>query len=170
MSYQELSSHRLILLKPSDNYVNDLYYLRTHPSVNKYIQRIPSKSIDEVTAFIEKTRTNIHNNQSYYWFIVEKNNAKFTGTICLWNFSKDQKTAEIGYELLPEHQGKGFMNEALGLVLKFGLEILKLQVIEAYTHKDNHNSIKLLKKNGFQKSVNNPTNNDINNNVFELKK
>jgi ribosomal-protein-alanine N-acetyltransferase len=41
------------------------------------------------------------------------------------------------------------MTEALNAVVKYGFEMLHLQLIEAYTHRENANSIKLLVKNGF---------------------
>ena len=64
----------------------------------------------------------------------------------MWNFSSDRKTAELGYDLLPEFFNKGIMSEALQQVILFGQETLKLNTIEAYTHQDNSNSIKLLEK------------------------
>ena len=52
-------------------------------------------------------------------------------------FSKDQKTAEIGYDLHPQFHKKGIMTEALSCILNYGFKNLELENIEAYTHKEN---------------------------------
>ena len=66
------------------------------------------------------------------------------GTISLWKFSEDKKTAEVGYDLNPVFHNKGIMTEALNCVLKYGFTQLQLDKIEAYTHKENQASRKLL--------------------------
>ena len=57
--------------------------------------------------------------------------------------------AEIGFELLPDFQGKGFMHEAIEKVLAYCFDVIQLQSIEAYAHADNEGSIKVLERNGF---------------------
>lgn len=71
------------------------------------------------------------------------------GSISLWNFSEDRKTAEVGYDLGTAFQGMGIMNEALVSILDFGFKELSLETIEAYTHRNNEKSKKLLKNCGF---------------------
>ena len=75
------------------------------------------------------------------------------GTICLWNFSDKENKSEIGYELLPQFQGKGIMQEAFLAVLKFAFEVLQLNMIEAWTVAQNENSIKILKRNHFVRNA-----------------
>ena len=57
----------------------------------------------------------------------------------------------IGYELLPAFQGQGIMQEATSKVIAFGLDVIGLKAIEAYTHLENENSSNLLKKFNFKK-------------------
>lgn len=64
----------------------------------------------------------------------------------MWNFSKNNKTSEVGYDLNPIFQGKGIMNEALKSVVDFGFSKLNLNKIEEFTHKENESSKRLLKK------------------------
>jgi ribosomal-protein-alanine N-acetyltransferase len=59
--------------------------------------------------------------------------------------------AEIGYELLPDFQGKGIMQEAASKVIKFGVQYIGLNSIEAYTHSKNEKSTRLLEKLNFKK-------------------
>lgn len=60
----------------------------------------------------------------------------------MWNFSKNNKTSEVGYDLNPIFQRKGIMNEALKSVVDFGFSKLNLNKIEEFTHKENESSLK----------------------------
>ena len=91
------------------------------------------------------------------------------GTVCLWNFSLDNKIAEIGYELIPDYQKKGFMTEAVNSVVNFAFNHLKLDKIEAYTHKENENSKKLLLTSNFNLNINKKDLNNITNVIYEIK-
>ena len=74
---------------------------------------------------------------------------KLIGTICLFDFSDDNLKSEIGYELLPEFQGKGIMQEATLKVMDFGIQRIGLNLIKAYTHSENQSSTRLLEKFNF---------------------
>lgn len=71
------------------------------------------------------------------------------GTICLWNFSDDRSEAEVGFELLPEFQGKGLMSEALDSVIDFCFSRINFEIINADVHMDNQKSVGLLKRYNF---------------------
>lgn len=170
MRYQELYSSRLNLIKPSRLYIEDLFLIRSNHLVNKFIRREKPKAKEDIIPFIDTIRTNIKTDKAYYWCIQEKNLKKIIGTICLWNFSKDKKTAEIGYELHPDFQNQGFMNEAINMVMEFGFNVLHFLIIEAYTHKQNISSINLLKKNSYHQKIDKLNKDNLNNVVFEIKR
>jgi [ribosomal protein S5]-alanine N-acetyltransferase len=88
---------------------------------------------------------------SIYWAITLSDTDKLIGTICLFDFSDDNLKAEIGYELLPNFQGKGIMQEATSKVIDFGIQLIGLHFIEAYTHSENQASTKFLEKFNFKK-------------------
>ena len=146
-----LKTERLILrqLRSSDD--EEIFALRSNDTVNKYLDRKPAKSIDDAKNFINTINENIRRNDSIYWAITLNDTDKIIGTICLFNFSDDHSKAEIGYELLPHFQGKGFMQEASSKVIRFGFQHVGLQTIEAYTHSENHSSTRLLEKLNFKR-------------------
>lgn len=146
-----LTTGRLHLreLKPSDD--KEIFALRSSEQVNKYLDRKPSGSIDDARNFIQAITENIQRNDSIYWVITEEGTDKLVGTICLFNFSEDHSKAEIGYELLPDFQGGGIMQEAASKVIHFGFEHVGLASIEAYTHSGNHSSTRLLETLNFKK-------------------
>jgi RimJ/RimL family protein N-acetyltransferase len=57
---------------------------------------------------------------------------------------------EIGFAYLPEFRGKGFALEAAAAVLNFAQQSLGLDRLTALTAPDNHASMKLLEKLGFE--------------------
>ena len=130
---------------------NEIFALRSNENVNKYLDRKPSKSIDDAKTFIQTINENIKSNNSIYWAITLNGTNKLIGTICLFDFSADNLKAEIGYELLPEFQGKGIMQEAISKVIDFGIQHIGLNSIEAYTHSENQSSTRLLEKFNFKK-------------------
>jgi ribosomal-protein-alanine N-acetyltransferase len=135
--------------------------LRCDPSVNKYLDRPTSTSVEEAVAFIQKINISVSNHESLYWAITLDKSNSLIGTICLWNLSEDRTSADVGYELMPDHQQKGIMNEALKCVINYGFETMLLKKIDACTHPDNADSIKLLQKNGFQQHGKLPESNEL---------
>ncbi len=148
--FPEMETGRLILrqLKESDS--PEIFFLRTDEGVNRYIERPKPENINGARDFILKTNNGIKQNEMIDWAITLKDAHNLIGTICLWNISKDKTRAEVGFELKPEYQGRGIMNEAFVKVLAFGFKSILLASIDAFTHKDNISSIKLLKRNQFE--------------------
>ena len=146
-----LKTGRLTLRQLVSSDVNEIFALRSNENVNKYLDRKPSKSIDDAKIFIETINKNIQSNNSIYWAITLNGTDKLIGTICLFDFSDDNLKAEIGYELLPDFQGKGIMQEAISKVIDFGAQHIGLNSIEAHTHSENQSSTRLLEKFNFKK-------------------
>jgi [ribosomal protein S5]-alanine N-acetyltransferase len=153
-----LKTERLTLRQLSVNDDKEIFALRSDKQVNKYINRGPSNTIEDARKFIQKIAEVVRQNEGIYWAITLTNNDKLAGTICLFNFSNENDQAEIGYELLPAFQGQGIMQEAASKVISFGLDIIGLKTIEAYTHLENENSSKLLEKYNFRKQENTDSN------------
>ncbi len=147
--FPDISTERLLLrnLKLSDD--NEIHFLRSDAEVNKHIDRPLSKSIYDAREFITKINSGIEESKWVFWAITKKDEEKLIGTICLWNFSNDKLTAEVGFELLPEYQGKGFIGEALKNIIEYGFSELNLDKIEGYTNQKNTPSIKVMEKYNF---------------------
>ncbi|GAB2942385.1 hypothetical protein GCM10027048_03700 [Hymenobacter coalescens] len=101
--------------------------------------------------FIRAINENVQRDESIYWGITLGDDKKLIGTICLYSFSKDNTTAEIGFELLPDFQRKGIMQEAAQKVVDFGFKDIGLNSIEAYSHFENQESTRLLERLGFNR-------------------
>jgi|SRR5215203_2350295 len=146
-----LKTERLTLRQLISSDDKEIFALRSDDNVNKYLGRKPSKSIDDARNFIQTINENIQKNNSIYWAITLNGTDKLIGTICLFGFSNDNSKVEIGYELLPDFQGKGIMQEATSKVIHFGFQHVGVNSIEAHTHTDNQSSTRLLEKLNFKK-------------------
>ena len=150
-SFPSMETKRLSLRQLDMNDENEIFALRSDDIVNKHLGRPKAKSIQDARDFITKIKAGVNNNQSLFWAISFKEEEKLIGTICLWNFSEQRDTAEIGYELLPPFHGKGIMQEAFLKVIEFGFDTLQLKKIEAWTVTQNDGSIKILERNHFKR-------------------
>jgi len=147
--FTSLSTERLLLrqLRVTDDMA--ISALRSDERVNQYIKRQKQLSIDGAKAFVEKINNSIAQSKCLYWAICLKDNPDLIGTICLWNFTEDETTAEVGYELNPSFHKQGIMTEALSCIIHYGFQIIGFKMLEALTNKDNESSVRLLEKHHF---------------------
>jgi ribosomal-protein-alanine N-acetyltransferase len=106
-----LVSERLTLRKLSKRDSEEILKLRSDKEINKFLDRKPSKTVDDALNFINSINEN-EGEELFYWAITKTDEDKLIGTICLFDFLDDVKKCEIGYELLTEYQGQGIMIEA----------------------------------------------------------
>lgn len=152
LTFPILTTERLTLRRISINDLQDVYDLRTDLQINKFLGRDLCTSLDDAKKFINVVNDNIDKGSSYYWAITLTNTKQFAGTICLFDFSTENKSCEIGYELMVKFQRNGIMQEALQKVIDFVFQTLKVNTIVASTHIDNKSSINLLLKFNFLRS------------------
>jgi len=144
----KISTDKLILKPVELSDLQNMYNLRTNPQVAKYIERDINKNLEDIRQFIELVKKN-----NFYFTINTIVPSEFIGTITLWNIDRSTNYAEIGYELLPQFQGKGLMSEAVKSILDYAFNEAGFEYIEAYTHRENIASKKLLERVGFKLAV-----------------
>lgn len=166
----KLETERLLLKEINEGHVEDILRIRSNEIINKYVHRNPPQNNYDALEFILTIQKRTADNQTFYWGISLKDQPNLIGTICLWNFSEDRTTAEVGYELLPEYHRKGIMSEALSAVLDFSFNELQLLEIVAMTDKLNENSKLLLLKHHFVLEEGREDEGFTDNLVFSLKK
>src|SRR6266700_2878687 len=130
----------------------EILTLRSDSEINKYLDRQVSNTIEDARNFINKVNENINKNDPLYWAITLGDKNILVGTICLFSFSDENGKCEIGYELLTNFQGQGIMKEAAEKVIDYTFNTIQVQKVEAFIHRDNQNSIKLLEKFSFRNS------------------
>ncbi|MEO6039390.1 MAG: GNAT family N-acetyltransferase [Saprospiraceae bacterium] len=148
-----LITERLTIRQLLLNDAQNIFALRSDSEINKYLDRQPSKTVEDARNFINNVTEKIKKNESIYWAITLTESKIFVGTICLFEFLDKHNKCEIGYELLSNFHGKGIMKEATSKVIEYAVQTMKVQTIEAFTHKNNQSSTKLLGKLEFRKSI-----------------
>jgi ribosomal-protein-alanine N-acetyltransferase len=147
--FPELATARFRLRQLTKDDENEIFALRSNDFINQFLDRPKANTLDDARNFISKITNGIATNEAIFWVVTPKDEARFLGTICLWQISKKDAKAEIGYELLPVNHGKGIMQEVIPEVIRYALEEMKLHSIEAELSPRNVKSVRLLEKNGF---------------------
>ena len=126
-----------------------IFEMRSDLENMKFVKMSPYENTERALKFIKNVEKDMDQGKVFYWVLELEGTLNAIGTICLWSFSKDRKNAEIGYEILPSMQGKGYADDALKAVIKFAKNELMLMQIDAVTHENHEASIRLLTNNNF---------------------
>lgn len=167
VTFPILTTARLTLRPLSAGDSHAIFDLRSDPEINNYLDRQQCNTTEDALNFIIKINNSIEKHKALYWAITLTDTKTFAGTICLFDFSSEKNSCEMGFELMTKFQRQGIMNEAVKLVIDFVFLSLRCKKILAMTHRDNINSIKLLTKFNFIKSIEpDQENSDLN--IFTL--
>ncbi|WP_282073688.1 GNAT family N-acetyltransferase [Polaribacter atrinae] len=169
-TFPVLETDRLTLRAINLEDAKAIFGLRANKEVNKYIQRESLKNLSEARAFIDQTSNLVADNEGIFWVLESKNSSELLGTIGLRNFDVAENYAEIGYEIHPDYQERGYMTEAFEEVIEYAFEKMELNTIEAFTHKNNLASITLLHKLDFDLQVDRTDEGFEDNRIYKLEK
>lgn len=147
--FPALHTERLTLRRADATDIPQLYRLRSDEQIMKYIPRPVATSSDEIAEFLRLTDEKIASNEMINWKISIKGDPTLIGTIGFYYIKPEHYRAEIGYMLLPEFQGKGYVSEAIAAVVNYGFEAMGLHSIEAAVDPENIASCAVLEKCGF---------------------
>lgn len=150
-TFPDLETERLNLRRADLNDINELFAMRSDKEVMKYIPRPVAATLEEISEFLKLTDEKISSNEMINWVITVKDNPKMIGTIGYYYIKPEHFRAEIGYMLLPEFQGRGYVTEAITEVVSYGFAEMKLHSIEAVIDPSNVASAKVLEKCNFMK-------------------
>jgi [ribosomal protein S5]-alanine N-acetyltransferase len=148
-----LESERLIFRALNINDASGIQELRGNPKTMEYIPRPLVTNSNEALEHIKMIQDKIDTNEGINWAITEKGNDSFIGLIGHYRIKPEHFRCEIGYMLLPEYQNKGYISEAIKIVLDYGFNTMQMHSIEAIIDPRNLASEKVLLKNGFVKEA-----------------
>ena len=151
--FPALETERLILRKFDLADAERLQSLRSNPEVMRYMDTTSHASVEDSRAFISKNFVAMEEEKGLFWAMEEKASGLFIGDFSFWSIDHKNARAEIGYTLLPEAWGKGYMSEAMRALFHFGFNDLNLHSFEANINPQNDNSRQILKKLGFEKEA-----------------
>lgn len=146
---------------PPSLYTNRLQLRLIEPSDADFILRgLSDKRITAYYAVHYDTSEAVQEQMQFYqnllqegtgawWAFSLKNDSELIGACGLSSVSREHCKGELGFWLLPEHWGNGYIPEAAGAVLKYGFEQMHLHRIEAIVEGGNTPSERVLQKLGF---------------------
>lgn len=120
--------------------------------IQKYTLNIPFPYAEaDAVDFIKQAAKNRKLKSAYEFAITSTEDDEVIGGISLRDLDWKNKNAELGYWLGKKNRNKGYVSEAIKLILEFAFNELKLNRISARLWEKNLASIKVLKKNKFKK-------------------
>lgn len=90
------------------------------------------------------------NGTGKWWAVCDAATNQFIGAGGFNDLSKELKKAEIGFWLLPEFWGKGYMQEAMPLICDYGFTKMGLERIEGFVESKNNKCKTAIEKLGFK--------------------
>ena len=151
--FPELQTERLLLRKQELKDAANLQQLRSNEQVMTYMDSDPHLDVQTSEAFIARNLESNQQKSGFFWVITAAATGSYCGDIILRRIDRSNARAEIGYTLLPEFWGRGYMKEAMRAVISFGFKDLGLHSIEANINPANNTSRNLLLKMGFLKEA-----------------
>ncbi|MDM1531590.1 GNAT family N-acetyltransferase [Myroides marinus] len=151
--FPELETERLVLKRITLMEASTMYTLRSNVTAMQYIPRPLMQTLDDAKKHIQAVDDKINLNECINWGIYLKESGQMIGTIGYPHFQLDHFRSEIGYMILPQYNGKGYMTEALTKAVDYGFSTIKLHSIEALVNPENVGSRRVLEKCGFVKEA-----------------
>lgn len=149
-TFPVLVTERLILrdLRRSDT--ADVLVFRGDPIVQKYDDPIIHTDAD-AQEFIDELHAEYNDQEGISWAVTLNKQDVVLGAFGFHNWDQYHRRAEAGYGLARAYWGQGIGSEALRAIVRFGFDQMNLNRIYARTIADNHESVRLLERLGFQR-------------------
>ncbi|MGI0050871.1 MAG: GNAT family N-acetyltransferase [Nitrososphaeraceae archaeon] len=156
LSFPKLFGKLVNLRKLSIDDATTIVSLMSH-EIAKYLYEVPYPyKIDDALYFIKSSYDDFRLRKTITFAIDYKNKSQSFQLLCGTSGIKDidyvNKKANIGYWIGKQYHGKGIATECIKLVVNYAFNELKLEEISAYVFPDNYSSIRVLEKNGFEKT------------------
>lgn len=144
---------RIIPLTPAQltNYCAPDFSLENSLGATKIPRIVPEFLTNVIHNKILPSVSNPSKNYMYYtfWTIIAKQENIMVADCCFKGEPNEKGEIEIGYGTYPAFEGRGFMTEAVGEIVKWAFEQPNVQAVTAQTDPTNIASQKILEKNNF---------------------
>ncbi|WP_245984008.1 GNAT family N-acetyltransferase [Gillisia mitskevichiae] len=142
------SASRIELRSIIDSDQENIFFGLSNPDVIKYygISFNTFEATREQMIWFQNLEKN---GTGKWWTIYSSITGEFLGAAGFNDLNKELKKAEIGFWLLPEFWGKGYMQEAMPLICDYGFNELELIRIEGIVESENLNCKRAIEKLGF---------------------
>ena len=109
------------------------------------------QDLEEVQSLIGELDAEFNTQAGISWAVTFTDIDEVLGLFSFHDWNKYHRRAEVGYDLARAYWGQRIASEALREIVRFGFEQMNLNRIYAGTIADNHESVRLLERLGFQR-------------------
>ena len=148
-----LESERLRFRRLTNEDAPEIIVLRGNPETMKFIPRPLVVDTVGALAHIKMINDKIDENIDINWAVTEKGSDKCIGIMGFYRTQPEHFRTELGYMIVPEHNGKGYVTEAVKTLLNYAFNTLNFHSIEAVIDSRHTASERVLQKNGFEKEA-----------------
>ncbi|MBP2832777.1 GNAT family N-acetyltransferase [Aquimarina sp. U1-2] len=148
MNEKILETERLLLEKASINDSKFFFELLNSPNWIEHIGDRGIKSETHAITYIKKSLLTSYSSKGYGLYKVSLKNTQAPIGICGFVKREYLKNPDIGFAILPDYEGKGYMTEIAIATLAYGKSNLGIHPIYAITTAENSRSCMLLTKIG----------------------
>lgn len=148
-----LNSERLHFRQPTAADAPEVFRLRSDKERMKYIPRPLLENEAQALEMIQLINEKIAANTDINWAVEEKASGKFIGFMGFYRTQPENHRTEIGYMVLPEFDGKGYVTEAIATMLDYAFNVQNFHSICAIIDPNNGASARVLEKNNFRKEA-----------------
>ena len=119
------------------------------PGVMRYINQGIAKTPEETREGIRRVQARWAKYGFSWWAIKEKTSGEVVGAACLQHLANvEGAPLEIGWRLIPEHNGKGYATEAAKAIIAFAAERVGATYLVAVADPDNVPSQRVMQRLG----------------------
>jgi len=147
--FPELTTKRLVLREPTPDDAQAVFELLGDAHEMRWLGRDPIAGLEEAETLIAMLAQSQIEGDGYRWVLSHSGSPELIGSCGLFRWSKQNRSAHIGYDLFPAHQGQGLMHEATSEILEYGFEVMELNRVIAEIHPDNAASLHVAQRLGF---------------------
>ncbi len=148
---QKFQTTRLVLRALEKRDAESFLTIFSEPETMRYWSASPIASLEEAHELLKREFEFTDSGAARTWGIALSDTDYVIGKFTLFQFSEQNRRAEVGYVLAHQHWGKGYMSEAMRCILDHAFNELDLHRLEADTDPENEGSLALLEKFGFRR-------------------
>jgi RimJ/RimL family protein N-acetyltransferase len=149
--FPQLETERLILREVTEEDTAMVYQFNADLEALRYVPRAPYTKNEQAVEKIQGFQKGFRDKKGIWWTYVLKETGHSLGYGGLFNIEAEGTKAEIGYGILKEHWGRGYVGEAVKEMSRFGFEDLQLHRIFGLVDPANTPSARILEKLGYEK-------------------
>ena len=149
--FTNLETNRLVLKCVDQSDRDFIFEEFQNDFINRYLyDEEPMTDISQADELIN-FYTLVEPRKQNRWVLIDKTTNKKLGTCGYHLWNPDHKEVEIGFELMEQYTGMGYMQEAVEAIIEFARQKMKVERINAVVYIKNEKCIKLLERLGFNK-------------------